>query len=309
MCPMGAVPPARAPSRASAAESASASTPFTWVPRCSPGSVARSYVVASPSGARRSFDRPRTIPRACLRREAASGKIGSNSNSASDRALAATRERPSNAGPPAGGAGRGPSRPRRRGTRFRRRTRTRGHARRRDDQRQAHALLVHGVRVPDLAVLQNSSPCSAPYDAHRWSTKPRRRCSSRADGLLVYSGNVRVVAEEGPEQRPSTRARCRRLVAGEEEGHQQVAQIVVGHRAAIVVARRDEQRKDVVARRGVRSPPPPDLRGDEIVDLSPGAHETAPWAEGGRCVRPRQPARVDLAGAWRCGVLASPWPA
>jgi len=82
---------------------------------------------------------------------------------------------------------------------------------------------------------------------------------------------------EGPGQR-----RCRRLVSGEQQGHELVAYLVVGHSAALVVPREQQLGQDVAAPLQIgRLTPLPDLRDEHRVERIPGPDEPRP-----RGVRP-----------------------
>ena len=72
---------------------------------------------------------------------------------------------------------------------------------------------------------------------------------------------------EGPGER-----RRRGLVAGEQQGHQLVAQLGVAHRLAVLEAGGDEHREDVLAACEVRvGAPLGDLGGQQLVDLGHAA--------------------------------------
>jgi hypothetical protein len=74
---------------------------------------------------------------------------------------------------------------------------------------------------------------------------------------------------EGPGQR-----RRRRLVPGEQQGHQFVAHLVVGHGPAVVAAREQQLGQDVAALLEIGRPAPvPDLRAERGVQRIAGPDE------------------------------------
>ena len=141
------------------------------------------------------------------------------------------------------------------------------------------------------------STCSSAGEAaagdrhHR--AQPQRLGDHRPQvGVVVAAGHLlgqplrrRRVAQQQVEA-PGERGRCR-LVAGEQQGHQLVAQLAVLHRPAVLESRRDQGREDVVAllQIGIR-PPLGDLR-EQL------AHRPRAAAPGsGRRARGRRTARV-----------------
>ena len=75
---------------------------------------------------------------------------------------------------------------------------------------------------------------------------------------------------------------CRRLMSGEQQGHELVAYLVVGHGMALVVPREQQLRQDVAALFEIGCVTPlPDLRDKRRVERVPGPDEPRP-----RGVRP-----------------------
>ena len=71
---------------------------------------------------------------------------------------------------------------------------------------------------------------------------------------------------------------CRRLMSGEQQGHELVAYLVVGHGTAFVVPREQQLRQDVAALSEIgRVTPLPDLQDKRRMERVPGPDEPRPW--------------------------------
>ncbi len=146
-------------------------------------------------------------------------------------------------------------------------------------------VVVDQVAVGDEAAAGRVGPAA---DLDRLGDVARRDVGQDRTGaqrLLDRRGHVRVVVAvhlvdeprqhlrlaQQPLERPRQRG-GRRLVAGDEEGEQLVADLLLAHRRAVLVAGRQQHREHVVAVLAVRAPLG-DQCEDDLVDAFLEAHE------------------------------------